>query len=104
MNQRSEYAVLVARLNEDMAEYAEERAGIREYDGGLPRELAECLALLDVLLRDPLAYTGVSLRRVRRDGRVQFVLTTDPSPAGDAADLHAVVSAMGGNAELVHAQ
>jgi hypothetical protein len=27
----------------------EERAAIREYDGGLPRELAEHYALLDVL-------------------------------------------------------
>ena len=104
MNHLSEYASLVAKLNEDMAEYAEERAGIREFDGGLTRDLAECLALLDILMRDPLAFAGVSLRRVRRDRQVQFVLTTEPYPGGEAADLYAVIASMGGKAELAPAK
>ena len=37
-------ASLVAGLNEDAREYFEERAGILEYDGGHPRQKAECLA------------------------------------------------------------
>lgn len=36
-------------LSGEWREVYEERAGIREFDGGLPRELAEHYALLDVL-------------------------------------------------------
>jgi hypothetical protein len=36
-------------LPADLREDYEERAAIREYDGGLPRELAEHYALLDAL-------------------------------------------------------
>ncbi len=36
-------------LNLDEAAYFDERAAIREYDGGLPRAAAERLAWLDVL-------------------------------------------------------
>lgn len=105
MNDRSEYAVLVARLSEDLAEYAEERAGIREHDGGLSRELAECLALLDVLRRDPLAFTGVSLSQVQQGRHWVCVLSCGTTPAHlidtGSHGLHAVVSDMGGAARLV---
>jgi hypothetical protein len=43
-------AELAARLNADMSEAWHERAAIMEFDGGLPRDLAEALALL-VLIR-----------------------------------------------------
>jgi hypothetical protein len=36
-------------LPPDLYEYWQERAGIREFDGGLPRSKAEALALADVL-------------------------------------------------------
>jgi hypothetical protein len=36
-------------LSVEWREVYEERAAIREYDGGLPRELAEHYALLDTL-------------------------------------------------------
>lgn len=39
----------VATLNEDAREFFEERAAIREYDGGLSRQDAEAKARDDVL-------------------------------------------------------
>ena len=40
---------LLTRLSEDQREGFEERAGIMQYDGGLTRDHAECLALLYLL-------------------------------------------------------
>jgi hypothetical protein len=40
---------LVARLNANLREAWEERAAIREFEGGLTKDHAECLALLDVI-------------------------------------------------------
>jgi hypothetical protein len=71
----------VTRLNDDLREYFEERAAIREFDGGLPRDHAECLALLDTLRRDPLALVGVSALEVELEGVTRVVLTTDPGAA-----------------------
>ncbi len=103
----AEFAVLVAGLDEDLREFYEERAGIREFDAGLPREQAECLALLDVLLRDRLAFAGVSLLRAEQglDTRYVLVARRDVTPPAAAADaqacgLRAAVLALGGAAEL----
>lgn len=96
-HQTSLVADLVALLNPDHREAYEERAGIMEFDGGLARDLAECLALLEVLRGDPLALTGASLFRVHPAG---FVLATDP------AKLHALGLQRAGPAdlrELLHA-
>ena len=46
-------ADLVSRLDADLKEAFEERASIREFDGGINRELAEALALLDVIQQYP---------------------------------------------------
>ncbi len=72
---------LVARLSPDLCEYFEERAGIREYDGGLARDQAECLALLDVLRVDPLALTRVTCLKVERGRSVGHVLAIDAAAA-----------------------
>jgi hypothetical protein len=40
---------LLTRLSEDQREIFEERAGIMQYDGGLTRDHAECLALLCII-------------------------------------------------------
>jgi len=53
-------ADVVAKLSPSLREEFEERAGIVEFDGKLPRAHAECLALLDVLLRHPEALTNSS--------------------------------------------
>ena len=41
-------AHLVAQLDDDLTEIWNERAAVRQHDGGQSRELAEALALLDV--------------------------------------------------------
>lgn len=46
-------AAMVACLSEDLYELFQERAAIRQYDGGLSRELAEAMALLDVIHLQP---------------------------------------------------
>ena len=51
-------AELVGRLPEDLKEEWEERAAIMEFDGGLSRDHAECLALLDIIRRYPKALRG----------------------------------------------
>lgn len=67
---------LVARLDDNLREAFEERAGIMEFDGGLAREHAECLALLDLYLAHPLAVLGLCALRVEAGG---YVLATDPA-------------------------
>ena len=46
---------LLTNLNEDQREDFEERAAIMQYDGGLTRDHAECLALLYLLKKHPTA-------------------------------------------------
>ena len=46
-------ADLVSRLDESLREAFEERAAIREFEGGIARDLAEALALLDVIRQYP---------------------------------------------------
>ena len=48
-------ADLVNRLDDTLREAYEERAGIIEFEANLPREHAECLALLNVLVSHPEA-------------------------------------------------
>jgi hypothetical protein len=67
---------LLNRLDEDLRELWEERAAIMEFDGGLSREHAECLALLNVVLRHPMALSGVRLLRLEKDGETIYLLTT----------------------------
>jgi hypothetical protein len=46
-------ASLVERLDDNLREAFEERAGILEFEANLPRAHAECLALLNVLVSHP---------------------------------------------------
>lgn len=103
-HQTSIVADLVALLNPNHREAYEERAGIMEFDGGLTRNLAECLALLEVLRVDPLALTGASLFRVHPAG---FVLATDPAKlhslglrAAGPADLRELLQGLNGVARF----
>ena len=70
-------ADLVNKLDTNQREEFEERAGIMEFDAKLPRAHAECLALLNVLHRHPVALTGVTVLQVELDGATQWLLTTD---------------------------
>ncbi len=96
---------LVHRLNEDQREAFEERAAVREFDGGFPREHAECLALLDVYRRHPLAVLGLSIHKLAPSG---YVLTGDHvrvmelgAQAVGIADLLEVLAEFGGLARLL---
>ena len=62
-----------ADLPPDLYEYWQERAGIREFDGGLSRQEAETLALADVLCDAP-AEVAVTNTRL-----------TGPAKANDAS-------------------
>ena len=46
---------MLEKLQPDLLEDFEERASIMQYDGGLPQDHAECLALLNVLRKHPAA-------------------------------------------------
>jgi len=101
------FSDLVARLGDDLREFFEERAAIREFDGGLPRDHAECAALLDTLRRDPLAFAGVTALQVELGGVSGLVLTTDVARLSaigatvlGAADLPNVLSKFQGIAVL----
>lgn len=70
-------ADMVNQLDAGLREDFEERAGIIEFEAKQPRAHAECLALIDVLRRNPAAIAGVTVLQVEIDGATQWLLTTD---------------------------
>ena len=103
-------AGMVSRLDQNLLEAFEERAGIMEFEASQPRALAECLALLDVIRTHPLALTGVTAFVLQRDGKSLFGLTTSTAGAlqllqGNGtsivlADLPDLVKQLGGTVRL----
>ncbi len=102
---------LVHRLDGSLREAFEERAGIMQFEAGRSRELAEPLALLDVLRMNPLALTGVTCLRASVGGKYAFVIATDEAGAraalaalsgtGEATvDLPMALAHLGGAARL----
>jgi len=100
---------LVDRLGAADRELFEERAAVREYDGLQQRDLAEALALLDVLRLRPAALLGVEVLEVELDGRDRCALVTDRRAvrlrllceADRGADLAAIVAGRFGGAALL---
>jgi len=76
-------ADLLSLLDVERRYEFEERAGIIEFDGGLPRDQAECLALIDLLRAHPGALLRVTALQVENRGKPAFVLTTDVDFARD---------------------
>lgn len=70
-------ADLVDLLDDNLAEMFQERAAVREYDGGHARPHAEALALLDVVNRHPDALSGVTVFAFELEGATHWVVTTD---------------------------
>lgn len=70
-------AELVNLLDDDLAELFQERAAVREYDGGHARGHAEALALLDVVNCHPEALSGVTVFALEIDGAMTYIVTTD---------------------------
>lgn len=108
MNQPpSVIADLVQLLDPDLREDYEERAGIMEFDANQPRELAECLALLEVLRRHPGALLRVTALQVEFDGTTRYVITTDRDwvrqymAASRVVELSSVITAHFGGMSLL---
>ena len=76
-------ADLLERLDPERRYEFEERAGIIEFDGQLPRDQAEALALIDLLRSYPGALVGVTALEVDRAGAREFVATTDVDLASE---------------------
>lgn len=102
---------LVCRLDDNLREIFEERAGILQFEAGNLREVAEPLALLDVLRMSPLAVAGVVCVRASLAGAPVFVLAPDEHAAdaflaalgaagGVRVDLAVAVASLGGAARL----
>lgn len=72
---------IVSKLDSNLREDFEERAAIMEYDAELPRAHAECLALLNVLHRNPVILTGVTAMQIEVNGMMQYWLVTDHESA-----------------------
>ncbi|MBK7491511.1 MAG: hypothetical protein IPI17_05435 [Nitrosomonas sp.] len=68
---------MVNGLDDRLREDFEERSAIMEFDAGLPRAHAECLALLDVLHRHPAVLSGVTVLRIVVNDSSLWLLTTD---------------------------
>lgn len=68
---------LVDRLNVELREEFEERAGIVEADAGLTRDESECFALMDVLHRYPWALAGVTVIQFQLGEDTCWLLTTE---------------------------
>lgn len=90
-------AEIVGRLDENLREMFEERAGIIEFDAGLPRAHAECLALLGVLYRPPAVLTGVIAIEIEEEGEAskqgtkRWLLTSDVDALGRDPRRHFTV-------------
>ena len=80
-------AEIIERLDENLLELFEERAAIMEFDAGLGRNHAECLALLGVLYRHPSVLTGVIAIEIDEQGQRRWMLTSDTSAVTDLAVL-----------------
>ena len=89
-------AKLLERLDASQREAWEERAGIMQFDGGLPRGHAEALAMLDLLCRQPSVLSGISVLQIELDGGTEWLLTTDLQHA------RRYVTDVGGNEIAVH--
>ena len=74
-------ARLVARLDANLREAFEERAGIVQFEAGTSRAHAECLALLDVLVTHPSLLSGLAVLQFSRGGPCDHLITCDPEKA-----------------------
>ena len=68
---------LVARLSSEHREEFEERAAIIEFDGGIQRAHAECLALLNTIKNHPAALSGLVVMEIAFEGKTRWLLTNN---------------------------
>jgi hypothetical protein len=106
---------LIDRMPAEFLEAWEERAAIREYDGGFSRPHAEALALLDLLDGEPDLLSNVRVYQVAMDDEPRyFVASSEELLREHAASLGGEIAArrsvawtvdheFGGLAELIDA-
>ena len=70
-------AELVGLLDDNFAELFQERAAVREFDGGHTRAHAEALGLLDVVNRYPEVLSGVTVFAIELEGATHWIVSTD---------------------------
>jgi len=67
---------LIDRMPEELLEAWEERAAIREYDGGFSRPHAEALALLDLLDGEPDLFSNVRAYRIDLNDEPRYFVSS----------------------------
>lgn len=67
---------LIDRLPEDLLEAWEERAAVREYDGGFSRPHAEALALLDLLDGDPDMLSNLRVAQIDLNDEPRYFVSS----------------------------
>ncbi len=72
------------RLDASQMEAWSERSALVEFDAGVPRPLAEALALIELLRRRPAILGQVQVLAFERDGGTQWLLTDDLAHARQA--------------------
>jgi hypothetical protein len=82
-------ADLVALLDTDLREQFEERAAIIEFDGGLTRSHAECLALISVLRGSSCALVSAVAIQIENDGQRRWILANNMSSKQEAVFIRA---------------
>ncbi len=103
---------ILKQLDANLLDAFEERAGVMEFDANLARPHAECLALLDVLRRNPGVLSGVTVLQVGGRGSTRWALATDAGLARKrlatmglieigTADLASVIKQQFGGAALL---
>lgn len=106
---------LICRLDKGQREAFEERTGILQFEADNSRELAECLALLEVCRMNPLALAGAVCMSGRTPGGAVYVLApTETSATASLAllgahqaaptDLSIALASLGGTACLTPLQ
>ena len=72
-------ADLLARLDEqiELQEAHAERSAILEFEAGIDRQLAEALAILDLIRLNALALSGIAALQIELDGGNEWLLVSD---------------------------
>ena len=78
---------LIDRLPDEFLEAWEERAAVREYDGGYSRPHAEAMALLDLLDGEPELLSSVRAYRIHLDDEPRYFVSSSEELLREHAQL-----------------
>lgn len=93
------------RLDAGQMDSWQERSAVLQFDAGLPRPLAEALALIELLRRHPAILCQVQVLAFDRDGATQWLVTDDPTHARQVvSDIGGVVVSCPSVANVVRDQ